>query len=260
MVLNKLKSVFQFPSKPCKYCGQDVRLPFQYHKVCKQKYKAGETEILSTTIDCVVKQDDTDELSKRVDKIAFESFIPEGEKLSLLANGLDSGVELILKAKDITPSEEQYIRHFIFHFSGIDVYVKHNNTLIKIDNVKFLSRVRSGDIPEIELSPDAPVVVKLLKSEKLIYVFQQEVQYYRVMQSGLKYESRGQLAITNKHIYYTSNVDSFRIKFESISNIFPNHGGVEIHKFSANEKPKVFQSIDGEFATELINLLAKPDK
>ena len=135
--------------------------------------------------------------------------------------------------------------------------MQHNGTLTKIENVKFINNIKRGNIPNVYLQPDDPLLYKLMKSEKLFYIFPEHVHYYRIMKAGMKYESKGQLAITDRNIYYTSSVDSFRINFESISNIFKNHSGVEIHKYAVNEKPKVFKGIDAKFITQLIKSISE---
>ncbi len=255
----KLKSIFKLPTKPCTYCGQEVRFPYQYHKECKKIHEAGQNEVLSLTIDCVANQNNMDSLALKVDEVSIKSFISSGEKLSLVANGLDSAVDIILKGKEITTYEENYIHAFISYFTGIEEIITNYRTLAKVDQVKFLNQISRGEISNIDLGSDSPFGFNLMKSEKLIYIFPEEVAYYRVMQSGLQYESNGKLAITTKHIYYISERESFRIRFDSILNMLPNHGGIEIHKHSASDKPKIFENLDGVFFTELIHIVSNID-
>ena len=71
----------------------------------------------------------------------------------------------------------------------------------------------------------------------------------------LKFEDYGRLALTTKHIYFSSSVESFRIKYDSIIKAIPYTDGVEIHKHSVGEKPKLFMDVDGVFLYELIKAI-----
>ncbi len=76
------------------------------------------------------------------------------------------------------------------------------------------------------------------------------------MSKGLQYECRGELAVTSKHLYFVSTWDSFRIRLDVILNMHPRHGGIEIHKQSTSEKPKVFTDLDGAFFVKMIKIIS----
>jgi hypothetical protein len=165
-------------------------------------------------------------------------------------------VDVILKSKDISSYEEEHINKLILTFNGIQEHLNQLGTLRKIEQTKLLSQIRNGKIPELNINSNHPLYNGLMKSEKLVYIFPQEVSYYRIMDKGLKFEYSGGLSITTKHMYFVSDRDSFRIRFDSIINILPKYGGVVIHKNSSSDKPKVFKNLDGEFLIELIGLIS----
>ena len=251
----KVKSFFKLPTKPCKYCGKDVKLPFQYHKECRKINKEGQNKILSLTIDCVVNLGDSETLQKKVNEISTSSYIDSYSGIKVVSVGIDKGVDIILKSKDISSYEEEHINKLILTFNGIQEHLNQLGTLIKIEQTKLLSQIRNGNIPDLNLDSNHPMLKGLMKSEKLVYIFPQEVSYYRIMDKGLKFECSGGLSVTTKHLYFVSDRDSFRIRYDSILNILPKYGGVVIHKNSSSEKPKLFKNLDGEFLIELIDLM-----
>lgn len=165
-------------------------------------------------------------------------------------------MEIILKSNDISSYEEGHIHKLIVLFNGVQEHLNQLGTLRKIEQTKLLSQIRKGNIPDLNLGSNHPMIKGLMKSEKVVYVFPQEVYYYRIMNKGLQFEYGGGLSVTTKHLYFVSNMDSFRIRFDSIINILPKYGGVVIHKNSSSEKPKVFKYLDGEFLIELIELVS----
>ena len=253
----KIKSLLKLPTKPCKYCGKDVKLPFQYHKDCRKVNKEGQKEIVSLTIDCVVNLGDIELLEKTIFEISSTTYIDSYNRLKVISDGVDKGVDIILKSKDISTIEEEHVNKFIVTFNGIQEHLNQLGTLRKIEQTKLLSQIRNGDIPELNLESNHPLLKGLMKTEKLVYVFPQEVYYYRIMDKGLQYEYSGGLSVTTKHLYFVSERDSFRIRYDSIINILPKYGGVVIHKNSSSDKPKVFKNLDGEFLIELIDLMVE---
>lgn len=251
-----IKSIFKLPTKPCKYCGKDVKLPFQYHKECKRINKEGRSKILSLTIDCVVNLGDIELLEKTIIEISSTTYIDSYNRLKVISDGVDKGVDIILKSKDISTTEEGHVNKFIVKFNGIQEHLNQLGTLSKIEQTKLLSQIRKGNIPDLNLDSNHPMLKGLMKNEKLIYVFPQEVYYYRIMNKGLQYEYSGGLSVTTKHLYFVSDRDSFRIHYDSIINILPRYSGVVIHKNSSSEKPKVFKYLDGEFLIDLIDLIS----
>ncbi len=253
----KLKSLLKFPTKPCKYCGKDVKLPFQYHKECRKVNKEGQKEILSLTIDCIVNLGDIELLEKMIIEISSTTYINSYNKLKVISEGIDKGADIILKSKDISTDEEGHINKFIVTFNGIQEHLNKLGTLRKIEQTKILKLIRKGKIPDFNLDSNHPMIKGLMKSEKLVYIFPQEVNYYRIMKKGLQYEYSGELSITTKHLYFVSERDSFRIRYDSILNIILKYGGIVIHKNSSSEKPKVFKNLDGEFLKEMIEIISK---
>jgi hypothetical protein len=55
------------------------------------------------------------------------------------------------------------------------------------------------------------------------------------------------LALTNKHLYFSSGLKSFRIKYEKIISIDPYSDGIGITKDGVTAKPQIFKNIDGWF-------------
>ena len=109
----KIKSLLKLPTKPCKYCGKDVKLPFQYHKDCRKVNKEGQKEIVSLTIDCVVNLGDIESLNKKVTEISNKTFIDSPTRLEVISDGIDKGVDIILKSNEISSNEESHINKFI---------------------------------------------------------------------------------------------------------------------------------------------------
>ena len=153
---------------------------------------------------------------------------------------------------------------------------------------RILRKVTEGELPDF-VKVDGSLPFNFLKNEKIIWVFQ-DVDYSsihdRVRYEGgsigasfrvargvyfrtssfkgnpVHYQSNeyidtGILVVTDKHIYFGSPSQNFRIKYEKIVSFRPYSDGIGIQRDAMNAKPQVFTLDDGWFAYNLLINIAK---
>ena len=62
----------------------------------------------------------------------------------------------------------------------------------------------------------------------------------------------GIMAVTNKHIYFTSSQKTFRVRLDKIVSFMPYSDGVGIQRDAASAKPQFFITGDGWFTYNLL--------
>ncbi len=151
-----------------------------------------------------------------------------------------------------------------------------------------LRDVMDGAIPE-RMKVEGNLPFNLQKTEKIIWVFQ-DVDYYEqkkrtryvrgsqgvsiCIAKGLYYRTgafkgervethetihtdTGLLGVTNKHIYFSGNAKSFRIRHDKIVSFEPFSDGIGLQRDAATAKPQTFVTGDGWFTYNLITNVAQ---
>ncbi len=275
----KLPSLPKLPKKPCIYCGEEVKYPFKKHSECSRKHSEGLRSITFETSKCLVEHGDYSQLADMVKEVASSSFIPEDQQKEKMVKGFNEAMKSMLNY-NMTKADERVISHFIEYFSELRDLIQLDKYMEKAEKIKFIHQIKDGKIPTLQLMDGDPFFKNLMKSERMVYVCPKEVRYFRRMMRAekdiitavehaanifsswsdikpqnpdqLQFEDFGSLAITTKHIYFSSVKESFRIRFDSIIKVIPYTHGIEIHKHSVGEKPKLFMDTDGTFLYELI--------
>jgi hypothetical protein len=280
--LPSLPKLPKLPKKPCIYCGEEVRYPFKKHSECSRKHSDGLKSITFETSKCLFEHGDLGQLAFTVKEVAATSFVSEDQQKERMAKGFSEAIKSMLNYK-MTKADETVISHFIEYFSELRDLIQVDKYVEKAEKIRFINQIRDGKIPTLDLMDGDPFFKNLMKGEHMVYVCPKEVRYFRRMMRAekdivtavehaanifstwsdikpqnpdqLKFEDFGSLAITTKHIYFSSVKESFRIRFDSIAKVIPYTHGVEVHKHSVGEKPKLFMDTDGTFLYELIKAL-----
>jgi hypothetical protein len=273
----------------CIYCGNKAGLLSNKHKDCENRYIQRKQEIIDTTSNTIVNGTSLEILRQNINSISKDSFIKEDELDKLLALGYDTAVDKFLSDGILSKEEENKAAEFYEFFNLPQAKLNENSAHEKLVKSSILRELVEGKIPDSKIAIAGNLPFNFLKGENLIWLFQ-DVDYYEQrikthyqggysgvsikVAKGLYYRTGtfrgnpvrttemtliagGILAITNKHIYFSSNSKSFRIKYDKVITFDPYEDGLGLQKDGANSKPQIFKNIDGWFAFNLVQNLAK---
>jgi hypothetical protein len=75
-----------------------------------------------------------------------------------------------------------------------------------------------------------------------------EIEETKSMGSGL-------VALTTKHLYFGSSLNSFKIPYSKIVSLQTYSDGIQVQKDGVRSKPQIFRGLDGWFASNIISQL-----
>jgi hypothetical protein len=272
----------------CKYCGENAGFLRKQHKACHEKYLKGWNTIINKVTDTISEKTDFKSLEKNVELIASESFVKKESYPILLVKGFDNAVEKFLEDGIISEEEENRVSDFKDHFNLSQDQIDETGSWTKMVQGSILREVMDGNIPE-RFKVEGILPFNFQKTEKLIYFFN-NVEYYEkrtktvykggysgvslriakgvyyrkggfkghpVQTEEMRYLGDGFLAITDRHIYFSSTLKTFRIKFDKVIALEPYEDGIGLQKDGVTAKPQIFKNIDGWFTYNLISNLSQ---
>lgn len=192
-------------------------------------------------------------------------------KTEILVDGWAEAFANATSDSVIDESEDRRLREFI-KVTGIPTTeFDRNGFLTKLDQSLYLRELQNGNIVALDpVSMALPFVLQ--KSEKLVHVID-NVQYETIrtrtrrvggsrgtsvrVAKGLwvrvggfqsrpeeydeaVYGGTGTLGMTTKHIYFHSEIKSFRIPYSKIVSLVPYADGFEVMKDNQTAKPQIF--------------------
>lgn len=272
----------------CKFCGKPAGFLRGTHKECKSQNSDASNRILSLVENIGSTGGDLSSLERSISESASTGLIDENKKNQLLVSGLEKAVERAFDDGILTEDEESSLVDLMDHFSLSQAELDNNGAYTKIVKGAVLRDIFEGTIPE-RVKIDGNLPFNLQKTEKIIWVFQ-DVEYYEQKKrtqyvggsqgvsiriaKGLYYRSgafkgervethetihvdTGLLGITNKHIYFSGDSKSFRIRHEKIVSFEPFSDGIGLQRDLATAKPQSFVTGDGWFTYNLITNVAQ---
>jgi hypothetical protein len=271
----------------CKYCNKPAGFLRFTHKECDAKFKGGKAEISSTALSAIRNNTDLTELKSNIERVARNSFINEPDQKALIISAWQQAVDAFLDDGVLDRSEETRLVEYKNHFLLNDTDLDRSGHLTKTAKAGVLRDLAEGKIPE-RVSLDGAVALNLQKSEKIIWAFpgteyledKTRRQFVgrsagvsvRIMKGVYYRESafrghpveytervslgRGLLVVTNKHMYFHSQVKSFRVPFQKIVSFEPYSNGIGFSRDAANAKPQIFINGDGWFIYNLVSNVA----
>tara|TARA_R110001606_G_scaffold67523_1_gene154469 strand:- start:92 stop:913 length:822 start_codon:yes stop_codon:yes gene_type:complete len=264
----------------CTYCGRPAGLLKKKHRECDEKFVGGRDYVVSL-IESL--EGEATDIEAEIDRISEESFIQGDIKREVLAAGYDRAVNRALEDDLLSEEEERILGNIQEHFGLSQDELNKKGSYTRLVQGAILRELINGKIPErIEVQGSLPF--NLLKTEKIIWVFQ-DVRYYEQKKSvsyvggssgvsvrvakgvylrtsafkGRRIESYdtvsmgfGILGVTNKHLYFSGDQKTFRIRLDKIVAIDPHSDGVTIHRDAQSAKPQSFATGDGWFMYNLL--------
>lgn len=266
----------------CIYCNNNAGFLSKRHKKCALYFQKGLNEIKKKSNNAFdnLNIDFTSEFLK----ICSESYIPDQKYYELLAQTYSEKLELFLNDNLLSKIEETKLESFIDKYNLPKEYLENNNSLSKTIQASILRDVFEGNKINSRLIINGSLPFKLMKSEQLIYLFQEVTLFEQKIKTeyvgksqglsikvakGIYYRtgsfkgnplktiniepiSTGLLALTNKHLYFSSSLKNFRIKFDRIITIDQYTDAIGIQKEGVSSKPIVFKNLDGWFCYNYI--------
>ena len=272
----------------CVFCGKDAGLLRNSHKECEVRHSDGERKMIEGATSAALDTSLLDGFSAQLSTIAASSFISQDETKALLVKAFGAGIERSLGDDILTQDEESALTSYRDHFHLTQGDLDVDGAYTRLVKAALLRDVMNGDIrSRVNFEGDLPF--NFQRSEQLVWLFQQ-VPYYeprtRTTYSGgysgvsvkvakglywrtggfrgnpvkhteMTQIDTGLVGVTNKHVYFTGTVKSFRIKYEKIVSFSPFSDGIAIQRDAASAKPQVFKTGDGWFTYNLLTNLAK---
>lgn len=271
----------------CQYCGKDTGMFRTVHKDCENKHETGKNQIIDLAEKAAITQTNLPLFQTELDKIAQSSFINNAELKNLLINGWERAVLKALEDDILSQNEENELINYKDHFSFSDKELDQNETYSNMVMAVTIREVLEGKIPNrIHISGIMPF--NLQKGETLIWLFQ-NVPYYEPrskttytgtskgvslrIAKGVYYRAggfkgnpivttqtvhidTGYLAFTDKNIYFTGPVKSFRVRYDKIITFTPYSDGIGMQRDGASSKPMTFLTGNGWLTYNLVINLA----
>lgn len=219
----------------------------------------------------------------------LEKIEGEENRRETLSYAIKLVVDEFLEDKVLSEEEEETLNHFLensgYDINSINLY--EGITLFMKSSI--LRTVMNGDVPENVPQFQMPIRFNFLKSESLIYAFEnteyyKEVTrrhyegghqgfsvrlarglYYRtgafkghpVEEKNVEYQDTGIMVLTTKHIYFGSYNNMFRVRYNKIVAFTPYDDGLGVMKDTQSAKPLIFKTGDGWFTYNLVINLAE---
>ncbi|MEI7788596.1 MAG: hypothetical protein WCI23_08075 [Chlorobiaceae bacterium] len=279
----------------CKYCGKPVGFLRSKHPECEQQHlrngrikQDGIEKIVNSIESAIQSGGNFDNLEKIVAEIEQSSGISPGERKDYLVKGWEKAVEQFLNDGIIDDSEEKRLINFTDYFSLPKEILDGNGAWTKVVKAAVLRDILNGIVP-LRVNIEGSLSINLQKNESIVWAFprseylEDKVRrqfvggsqglsfkvakgvYFRTGAfKGRSVESTervradvGMVVVTNKHIYFSGSVKSFRVPYAKIVSFEPFSDGIGIMRDAANAKAQIFVTGDGWFIYNLVTGLSR---
>jgi hypothetical protein len=272
----------------CVYCGENVGLFRNFHQECDKKHHDGVKKVMELAQRSIISVGSLELLDQEISQIVSSSFISPERKNELLIEAWGKAVETALDDGVISEDEENSLISFKDHYSLSRDDLDSIGAWAKVVKAAILRDILEGNLPDrVKISGSLPF--NFQKSETLVWLFQ-DVKYYEEksrrrfeggsqgvglrISKGVYYRvgafsahpvvtqetvhiDTGQLAVTNKNLYFAGDRKAFRIPFNKIVAFNPFNDGIGIQRDAQTSKPQSFNTGDGWFTYNLLVNLAQ---
>ncbi|MCY3720565.1 MAG: hypothetical protein OXG07_13550 [Anaerolineaceae bacterium] len=272
----------------CRYCGEDAGLLRREHRDCRIAHGQGRERINALVLKATRDGQVNEGLRREIGDIARESHIAAGDLRDLVSAGWSAAVEHALDDHVITGQEEANLHQLQTLFQLENHELDDEGALTRLKQACVLRDVLNGELPKLKIE-GGPLPFNLMKSESLVWVFQ-EVDYFeektrtqfrggsqgmsfrvakgvyyrvggfrgeRVQTSEKVYGGTGLLGVTTRHLYFSGGNKHFRIRYDRMVVIEPYRDGIGVMRDAQSAKPQTFVTGDGWFVYNLVSNLAQ---
>ena len=272
----------------CDLCGQDAGFLRKRHKECDNRYREGTLKITSLARDAALAQLALDSLRLQSREIAEAAYIQDAQLSLLFVKGFEQAVDAVLEDSNLSREEEDHLQSYCDEMGLTEEEIDQTGAYTRLVKGAVIRDVLEGDLHErVKFSGNLPF--NFQKNEKLVWFFQQV--NYSELRTTTKYQGSyqgvsirvakgvyyrtggfrgnpipvtktvpvdiGLLGITNKHVYFSGSVKSFRIAYPKIVTITPYSDGIELQRDASTAKPQIFITGDGWFTYNLLMNLSQ---
>lgn len=266
----------------CTYCQKSAGIFKKVHKECEQNNKSGLQKI-SDLSSCFFSNPNSVSISE-LNTISQDSFVSKSKLKELLVGTYSEFLDKFLDDGTLSDDEEKILKEFQDKLELTQNDLEEKDLLSKTFRASILRQLINGEELTNRLNIKGNLPFKFQKNENLIWLFQnvelfeQRIKttykggsqgvslrivkgvYYRtssfkghpVKTMNIVPIANGMVALTNKHIYFSSGLKNFRINYDKIITIDPYSDGIGITKDGVSSKPQVFKNVDGWFCYNFI--------
>jgi hypothetical protein len=266
----------------CPYCNTSAGVFKKLHKECEQINKKGIYKINELSADFFSNPElvNLNELKS----ISKESFVSETALKDILIDTYSQYLNVFLDDGTLSEEEENKLEEYQEKFDLSQNDLEKKDLLSQTLRASILRQLINGEELTNRIKIQGNLPFKFQKSENLVWLFQnvdlfeQRIKttykggsqgvsiriakglYYRtssfrghpVKTTNIVPVATGMLALTNKHLYFSSRIKNFRINYDKIITLEPYSDGIGITKDGVTAKPQVFKNVDGWFCYNFI--------
>ncbi len=274
----------------CKYCGKKAGFLRSAHKQCRQANEQGIIQIIQLITDNSTK-DSASSIKDSILTLAQASHIDKAAFTAACIKGWENAVSKALEDDVLTAEEEQSLVQVKDALELSQEQLDKNGAYLKLVKATIIRELLEGKIPQVA-KIDGNIPFNLQKNEQIVWLFN-DAKYYeertytryggaysgvsiRVMKgvyyrtgafkgnpvvtSNIVHIDDGQVAITDKHIYFAGSKKAFRVPYNKIVAFKPYNDGLGIQRDAQSAKPQIFVVDDGWFIHNLVVNLSKLEK
>jgi len=271
----------------CPYCKKSAGIFKKLHKECEKRNQQTKELIANETVE---NFEDPNKINfNELKLLAQDSFITETEYENIVSSSYAKILDKYLDDGVLSGEEENKLDNYIVKSELSQEVFDRNDSLSKTIRASILRNLLNGDEIANRLKVDGNLPFKFQKSENLIWLFQNvELFEQRIkttyegsshgvslrIAKGVYYRTNsfkghpvkttktvpiatGIVALTEKHIYFSSSIKNFRINYDKIITIDPYSDGIGITKDGVTAKPQLFVNLDGWFCYNFIKNISE---
>lgn len=271
----------------CSICGKPAGFLRKKHSECEVKRSYGWSQMLVLATDSALGRAPLSNLEERLTKVAKSNHVPISRVPRALVGGWEQAVDHFLEDGHLDPTEEEHLTRFRTDFSLTQDQLDVGGAYTRLVKGAVLRDILNGIMPDrVDVKGNLPFNFQQI--EKLVWLFP-AVKYFECrsrrqyvggshgmsfrIAKGVYYRvgafkghaiettesvhiGTGLLGVTNRHIYFSCDCKSFRIRHDKIVSIAPYSDGVELHRDAATARPQSFVTGDGWFTYNLLKNVA----
>ena len=260
--------------------NEEAHIPAQLPTVDDRLVRAARTTALTNA--------EGDERLVALSDTLVEAGLVGGQSHEVLVRGWETAVQGALEDGVISEDEEAALSRFLDYFGIEQVQADRHGALTTLAQAGAIRDLTEGTIPQRQ-NIQSRIPFNLMKSEKLVWMFQNVAYLEDVTRREMHGSSQGLtirvargiyyrpsafksrvvewdetvrldtglMGLTTKHIYFAGDTKRFRVRYDRIVAFEPYSDGIGIMREAQTAKPQTFITNDGWFTYNMATNLAQ---
>ena len=260
--------------------NEEAHIPAQPPAVADRLVRAARTTALTNA--------KGDERLVSLSDTIVEAGLKVEQSREALVRGWETAVQGALEDGVISVDEEDALSRYLDYFGIEQAQADRSGALTTLAQAGAIRDLTEGTIPQRQ-SIQSRIPFNLMKSEKLVWVFQNVAYLEDVTRREMHGSSRGLtirvargiyyrpstfksrvvewdetvrldtglMGLTTKHIYFAGDTKRFRVRYDRIEAFEPYSDGIGIMREAQKAKPQTFITNDGWFTYNMATNLAQ---